>query len=183
MYTKIISEKTNITLDDGTVLVGGFMIYNSEVGRGSVNGDIFIHNKVNSSGIICRGWEGVRQVHRRKNLEDALQKISGGIRDLAQNMNGAIKQASDLQRIICTEPDALIEKISEGTTPTLTVKQKSAIEGSRHGMVVKTMWDVLQVFAKASTSNLLCIEDKTTLMRIAGNIAHEAKTKLRVYTV
>ena len=185
MYANITSDKSSLTCADGTVIKGGFHVFNSEVGNGSATAEILMCNSVDGTGIISRGWGGYRQAHRHKNSAQAIGELKKALTSLTSNMSGAIQEAGDLINVKCLDPDGLKDFLCDSAKPSLVNQQREAIDDAfvsysdDHGCI--TYWDVVQAFAKASGNTNLSVANRTDIMRIAGRVINEAKTKLKIF--
>lgn len=168
-------------MPDGTRIRTGFHLYNSEVGKGAAVVEILMFNEVDDAGFITRGWGGYRQVHRNKNSAQAIIELRKAIKKISENMDGAINDVKDLQNITCRDPSGIIEYLCDSTKPLLNSKQKESVENAFTSIGGNSFWDVVRAFSMAGTDENLSIEQRTTLMRLGGRVAHEAKTKLRIF--
>jgi hypothetical protein len=182
MYGKILNDKNSFTGPNDEDLKIGFHVYNSEVGRGSAVVESLIYNSVDDTGIITKGWGGYRQPHRFKPTDEAIEEMNDTISAMGSNLQGIIKNVQDLKNVKISQPGVMIENLVNSTKPLVNKKQKEILEAVLEETGVESLWDIMNCFARAGADPALNMEERTAMMRIAGNILHKAKTSMKVYS-
>jgi len=160
----IVSQSDQYSNDDHAA---GIHMANSEVGQRTLVFETLVYSKALKSGIIVKEWGGFAEKHigDKTILAD---KFRAAMDSIMKNYGKAIQVLEDLKTIDIEDAEDMLTVICN--TSKLKIGQQLAVKQACAAENPKSLYDIVSVFTRASTTPDLSPEDRESLQRVGGTI-------------